>query len=93
MSIKPTNEVLPDAGPDASAEAGTDAAALADRGTGHDVAPLPEEPENGTDAAGVADVHLRVGCACDTGRSRLAHTGFPLVLLALLARTRRRSSR
>jgi MYXO-CTERM domain-containing protein len=94
MSIKPTGEVLPDAGPDGSPEAGAgDAAALADRGTGHDAAPLPEEPEDGADAAGVADVHLRVGCACDTGRGRPSHTGFALVLVVLLARARRRNSR
>jgi MYXO-CTERM domain-containing protein len=96
FAIKPAGEVLPDAGPDSGAEAGAeDSAAMADRSSGHDsmVQPGPDEADANVDAAGMADVHLRVGCACDTGRSRSSHTGFPLALLGLAVRSRRRNLR
>jgi MYXO-CTERM domain-containing protein len=93
VSIKPLVELLPDAGPDAERDGATDVSdGPADRGMSADLA-VPTEEDAGADAAGVADVHWRVGCACDTGRRGHGPAWPALVLALLIARPRRPRSR
>jgi hypothetical protein len=92
VSIKPDGEILPDAGPDSGADAAADGGgdAAPDRGTAADGTPVaPDEEDGGVEAGGVADVHLRVGCACDTGRARPAGAALPLLFLLVWALRRK----
>jgi MYXO-CTERM domain-containing protein len=109
VSIKPDGEVLPDAGPDAEGEdamipvdvpaadtgdAGApDASTAADREPRADLGPPVEDVGSLPDAASVADVHLRVGCACRTGAAG-GRGGVVIVMaLAFAAIARRRRNR
>jgi hypothetical protein len=84
--IKPDGEVLPDAAVprDASLDQGSLDAPV-ERAVVLDQA--VEAPDQAIDAApgdtGQVDVHLRVGCACDTGGRRRAPGSFLLVAVAL----------
>jgi hypothetical protein len=96
LSIKPAGEVLPDAGPDGAADggAGDDGGVgdvAPDRGMGPDrmVRP-PEEADADEIDASVASVHLRVGCACDTGSRCRGDTALLLLVLGLIVAGRRR---
>jgi MYXO-CTERM domain-containing protein len=95
FSVKPLGEVLPDAGPDSSADAAEEDAGgdgSAERGM-TDLPTGAVEEDGGADGGSVADVHLRVGCACDTGGVPPIQRAFPLVLAALIVGLRRRIPR
>jgi hypothetical protein len=91
VSIKPAGEVLPDAGPDGGAD-GSGEDGPVERGMSDVAVELPAgsaDAEETSDAP-VADVHLRVGCACEMGARRRVGRGAPLLALGLLAFGRRR---
>jgi hypothetical protein len=93
VSIKPDHEILPDAGPDTSGDSANPAGdGPGERGMVLDT--MAEPSLEGLDAeandVGLADVHLRVGCACDLGARRRSHTALWLIALGLLTVGRRR---
>ena len=90
VPIKPAGEVLVDGGADGAADATSapDADHAADRALGE--ATVAQE-DAGADGSAVAEVRLRVGCACRVGGRGAPPGAILLVALGLVARRRRRA--